>query len=133
MDEEHRTANAGQGPVSRHGRLLDRVAERPDPAEWAPDELISLAEGAALFFPRGPLSEKSLRKAVVDGKLQTVTISRKIYTTPAEMRRMMRPGPPPAPPLPPQPPPDRFGGPASVRAGAARGKLAAAFEPRRGS
>jgi hypothetical protein len=33
--------------------LPPRVASRPDPADWGPEELMTMAEAAALHFPSG--------------------------------------------------------------------------------
>jgi len=44
-----------------------RVAKRPSPAEWSGNELMTLREAAALFWPHGPIREASLRTACRDG------------------------------------------------------------------
>ena len=46
----------------------DRVAQRPDPAAWGEDELMSLGEAARLHWPDGPIRERTLRTAVRDGR-----------------------------------------------------------------
>nr|BCE70257.1 hypothetical protein XF8B_03680 [Bradyrhizobium diazoefficiens] len=66
------------------------MADRPDPAEWADDELMSLAEAAALLWPGGPLSVSSLRTAERDGRLAVVSIAGKILTTKAALREMAK-------------------------------------------
>lgn len=58
-----------------------RVQARPDPAAWELDELMSLPEAAALFWPAGPLSTHSLRVAVRDGALPVTIVAGKILTT----------------------------------------------------
>lgn len=58
-----------------------RVEARPSPAEWDLDELMSLPEAAALFWPEGPLSVSSLRVAVRDGVLPVTIVAGKILTT----------------------------------------------------
>lgn len=78
-------------PLSQHGKALVRVEARPDPADWRDDEPLTLAEAAWLFFPYGPLSEKSLRHAAAHGQLGFVRVAGKILTTPAAVRRMLTP------------------------------------------
>lgn len=58
-----------------------RVQARPDPAAWEMDELMSLPEAAALFWPAGPLTTHSLRVAVRDGALPVSVLAGKILTT----------------------------------------------------
>ncbi len=48
-------------------RRLARVQQRPEPCQWGEDEVLTLAEAAALFFPQGPLTLASLRTAVAKG------------------------------------------------------------------
>lgn len=50
-------------------RASVRIAQRPRPELWDPDELMTLAEAAAVFFPDGPFSLSSLRTAIRDGDL----------------------------------------------------------------
>lgn len=59
----------------------DRIKERPDPGSWGMDELMTLAEAARLFWPKGPLSANSLRIAVRDGVLPVTTVAGKLLTT----------------------------------------------------
>ncbi|UFW46278.1 MULTISPECIES: hypothetical protein [Bradyrhizobium] len=59
----------------------DRVCARPDPAAWRDDELMTLTEAAALFWPDGPLTETSLRTAVRDHRLAISQIAGKFFTT----------------------------------------------------
>lgn len=72
-------------------RTPPRVAERPRPDMWNDDETLTLEEAATLFWPRGPLSTKSLRTAARRGQLAVVVIARKILTTPGAVRAMTRP------------------------------------------
>jgi hypothetical protein len=60
---------------------LRRVAARPDPSDWAPDELLTLAEAAALMWPHGPLSERTLRTAVREGRLPISIVAGKFFVT----------------------------------------------------
>ena len=54
---------------------LARVASRPDPATWAPDAVLTLAEAAALAWPCGPVPARSLRRAIADGRLPALRIA----------------------------------------------------------
>jgi len=70
--------------------LPKRVAARPSPSQWGPDELLSLAEAALLFWPDGLLTERSLRTAARDSALAVVWIAGKIFTTPRAIADMTR-------------------------------------------
>ncbi len=59
----------------------ERIIERPSPDEWDADELLTLAEAARLFWPKGPITEETLRTAVRDGRLPVSEIARKLFTT----------------------------------------------------
>jgi hypothetical protein len=74
----------------RHSDRIDRVLARPDPAQWSEDELLSLPEAAALFWPSGPLTTASLRTAVRDGKLKICVIASKHFTSRSEIEEMTR-------------------------------------------
>lgn len=65
-----------------------RVAARPNPCDWSDDELMTLAEAAALMWPAGPLTASSLRTAYRAGELETVLIARKLLVTKAALARM---------------------------------------------
>jgi hypothetical protein len=67
-----------------------RVAERPDPNHWDGDDLLTLPEAVALFWPQGPLTVPSLRTAIRDGRLAVVIIGRKHLVTPSCIRAMSR-------------------------------------------
>ncbi|MCK1668989.1 hypothetical protein [Bradyrhizobium sp. 153] len=59
-----------------------RIAARPDPEDWMEDELLTLPEAAALFWPEGkPVSASSLRRCYRAGTLEVVLIARKLLTT----------------------------------------------------
>lgn len=75
-------------PESRKPTTPPRVAARPSPAQWAEDELLSLPEAAALFWPDGPLSTSSLRTAHRKGQLAVTEIAGKFLTTKAAIRQM---------------------------------------------
>ncbi|MDF0498257.1 hypothetical protein [Bradyrhizobium yuanmingense] len=61
--------------------LPRRIARRPEPAMWDLDELLTLEEAAALHWPEGPLTARSLRTAAEKGALGTVLIARKRLTS----------------------------------------------------
>ncbi|WP_158809559.1 hypothetical protein [Beijerinckia sp. L45] len=60
---------------------MARVQAKPDPWTWALDELMTLREAAALFWPSGLLTEKTLRTAIRNGNLDHIEIARKFYVT----------------------------------------------------
>ena len=61
---------------------LSRLTDRPDVADWQDDELVTLAEAAALFFPRGPMTANALRIAFHRGELAGAVVCGRIFTTP---------------------------------------------------
>lgn len=61
-------------------RTPPRVAARPDPRDWGEDELLTLPEAAALFWPNGPLTIHSLRVAVRDGVLAVAVVAGRYLT-----------------------------------------------------
>lgn len=67
---------------------LERVAQRPSPDNWKEDELMTLPEAAALFWPEGPLTTTSLRTAVRDRQLEVAIIAGKFLTTKGAIHRM---------------------------------------------
>lgn len=69
---------------------LRRVFDRPNPADWADDELLSLAEAAALLFPNGPLTERKLRTAADKRRLAIANINGNIFTTKSAVRDLCR-------------------------------------------
>ena len=60
---------------------ITRVAARPDPEEWRDDELMTMAEAAALLWPEGPITERTLRTAVRDGRLPISKVAGKFFVT----------------------------------------------------
>jgi hypothetical protein len=67
----------------------DRVAQHPNPAAWEDDELMSLGEAARLFWPHGPITERTLRTAIRDGRLPISQVAGKFFVTknwPARLR-----------------------------------------------
>jgi len=73
-----------------------RVAERPRVEDWKEDELLTLPEAVALFWPRGPLTVTSLRTAGHEGSLEITVVAGKHFVTPAAIRSMGRREPPKA-------------------------------------
>lgn len=67
---------------------LRRVEQRPDPAAWGSDELLTLPEAAALFWPHGPLTVATLRTAHCDGQLAVAEIAGKFFTTKTALEKM---------------------------------------------
>ena len=67
---------------------LERVRARPDPALWSDDEILTLREAAALYWPHGPLTETSLRTAVRDGRLPISQIAGKFFVTKTALRNL---------------------------------------------
>jgi hypothetical protein len=65
-----------------------RIEARPLPENWKADELLTLDEAAALFWPDGPLTVTSLRTAVRNGQLDVAEIAGKLFTTTAGIARM---------------------------------------------
>jgi hypothetical protein len=74
------TADGNLSAREARGKLR-RIAARSDPATWGEDELLTLAEAAALFWPDGPLTVTSLRTAVRDGQLRVAPIAGKFLTS----------------------------------------------------
>ncbi|HVV41975.1 MAG TPA: hypothetical protein VHC94_13020 [Nitrobacter sp.] len=65
-----------------------RVAARPNPCDWADDELMTFAEAAALMWPSGPLTASSLRTAYRAGELEVAMIARKLLVTKKSLSAM---------------------------------------------
>ena len=89
------------------GAVPPRVAARPDPQRWGLDELMTLAEASALFWPHGPLTTRSLRTAADGGLLPVVLVARKRLTSRRAVEEMSRCAPrtPATAPTRPRPPP----------------------------
>lgn len=66
-------------------KVPPRVASRPNPAQWADDELLTLIEAASLFWPAGPLTTASLRNAIRNNH---VAIAGKFFTTKTAIAEM---------------------------------------------
>lgn len=69
-------------------QIPPRVEQRPDPRLWDDDELMTLSEAAALFWPAGPLTTTSLRTAVRDRTLDVAEIAGKLLTNKQAVVRM---------------------------------------------
>jgi hypothetical protein len=65
-----------------------RIAARPNPGQWADDELLTLVEAATLFWPAGPLTATSLRNAIRNHQLAYVAIAGKFLTTKVAIAKM---------------------------------------------
>lgn len=99
-DEPPATDSLGVDPANETGlprvttpardfrRLPQRVADRPRVEEWTDDELLTLPEAAALFWPDGPITTNTLRTAGRDGTLAITKVAGKFFTTPMAIRRM---------------------------------------------
>lgn len=68
----------------------NRATGRPRPEEWADNELMTLMEAAAVFWPNGPLTIASLRTEIRAGRLTAEFIAGKLFVTPAALRDMRR-------------------------------------------
>lgn len=75
-------------PTSRSTQVPPRIAERPCAEEWPDDELLTLPEAAALFWPAGPITTNTLRTAGCNGTLAITKVAGKFFTTPMAIRRM---------------------------------------------
>lgn len=71
-------------------RTTARVLVRPDPDAWGDDELMTLAEAAALFWPQGPIVERSLRCAIRDSRLPCSRVARRIFVTKTALRELSK-------------------------------------------
>lgn len=67
---------------------LDRLQVRPQLQDWKDDELITLIEAAALFFPAGPMSANGLRIAHRRGELAATSICGRLFTTPRDVKAL---------------------------------------------
>ena len=70
---------------------LPRVRRRSSPAEWDPDEPMTLTEAVAVFFPEGPLSVASLRTEIRKGRLRASKVAGRLFVTPADLRSLFAP------------------------------------------
>jgi hypothetical protein len=75
----------------RNTDKLVRAKARPDPAQWGEDEVMTLVEAAAVFFPEGPLTLSSLRRAAAAGTLEIAKVAGKDLTTPRAIRKLVKP------------------------------------------
>jgi len=74
--------------AGQRSRVPARIAARPDASQWSDDELLTLPEAAALFWPAGPITTNTLRTAGRDGVLAITKVAGKFFTTPMAIRRM---------------------------------------------
>ena len=75
----------------RKGDRLARVKARPTPDQWGEDEVMTLIEASAVFFPQGPLTLSSLRRAAAAGILEIAKVAGKDLTTPRAIRKLVKP------------------------------------------
>ena len=75
----------------RNADKLARAKARPDPTRWGDDEVMTLIEAAAVFFPHGPLTLSSLRTAAAAGTLEIAKVAGKDLTTPRAIRKLVKP------------------------------------------
>src|SRR5258708_5064336 len=75
----------------RNTDKLARAKARPDPAQWGEDEVMTLIEAAVVFFPQGPLTLSSLRRAAAAGTLEIAKVAGKDLTTPRAIRKLVKP------------------------------------------
>src|SRR6266478_2088841 len=75
----------------RNTDKLARAKARPDPAQWGEDEVMTLVEAAVVFFPQGPLTLSSLRRAAAAGTLEIAKVAGKDLTTPRAIRKLVKP------------------------------------------
>ncbi len=69
---------------------LARVRIRSRPEEWGDEDLMTLVEAAAVFWPDGPLTVRSLRTEIAAGSLTAERIAGKDLVTPAALREMRK-------------------------------------------
>ncbi len=85
------TASSGTRIRKRRVDKLARARARPDPSQWSEDEVMTLVEAVAVFFPQGPLTLSSLRTAVASGTLEIAKVAGKDLTTPRAIRKLVKP------------------------------------------
>ena len=67
---------------------LARARNRSRPEEWRDDELMTLVEAVAVFWPDGPLTVRSLRTEIAKGSLTAERIAGKDLVTPTALKEM---------------------------------------------
>ena len=82
------TGEHSMGGLQPNAKMPERVRRRPTPEDWSDDELMTLAEASALFWPDGPLTTTSLRTAVRDQVLEVAEIAGKLLTNKRAIGRM---------------------------------------------
>ncbi|MBA8914719.1 hypothetical protein [Methylorubrum thiocyanatum] len=87
LPAERSLHRAGEATSPRR-RIPPRVSARPRSEEWTDDELLTLPEAAALFWPDGPITTNTLRTAGHQGTLAITRVAGKFFTTPMAVRRM---------------------------------------------
>gem|GEM_PF-3101878 len=74
----------------RGGAVPPRILAKPEISSWGMDDLMTLAEIAALHWPHGPLTARSLRTAADAGQLPVVIVARKLLTSRRALQEMSR-------------------------------------------
>ena len=60
---------------------LRRLLERPNKEDWPIDELMTLPEAAALYWPQGPVTTATLRTLIRKGQLRVAVLGRRHLTS----------------------------------------------------
>ena len=74
--------------TARNKVVPERVSKRPAPEQWGEDELLSLPEAVALYWPDGPISVASLRHLIRGKQLHVAVIGRRHLVTPRALQAL---------------------------------------------
>lgn len=74
--------------TTNHKVVPERIRMKPRPEVWGEDELLSLTEAVALYWPDGPISVCSLRHMIHAGQLKVSVIGRRHLVTPRALRAL---------------------------------------------
>lgn len=74
------------------GAVTNRIAKRPLPDQWRPDEPMTLKEYLAVFWPDGPITESALRAEIGRGALPAARVGGRFWITPAAAAALFQPG-----------------------------------------
>lgn len=81
--------NAPSDGNCKKEKIPHRALDRPSVEDWGREEPMTLSEAAFVFWPRGPLTTKSLRTAVRDGQLAVAIVAGKLFTCPRAIKEML--------------------------------------------
>jgi hypothetical protein len=70
--------------------LPGRLGTRPDREDWGLDDLLTLPEAAALYWPDGPVTVSTLRTAIRRGQLPVARLGRRFLTSRRAIEEMTR-------------------------------------------